>query len=203
LAAEDTYLTIDSRAEGIFRDRGSRFLAFAFPVQSRDEIGTILADLKKAYHDARHHCYAYRLGADKKEYRVNDGGEPSNSAGRPILGQITSRDLSNILIVVVRYFGGTKLGVGGLIHAYRSAASDALENARIVKAVESDPVEIRYPYALTGAIMKIVDEERLKIREQDFTETCRLTVLVPKSRSARLLERVNKLAGASAVPAGS
>ena len=132
---KDNYLSIEKRSEGIYKDRGSKFLAFAFPVYQEDEIKDILAELRKEYHDARHHCYAYRLGASKEIYRVNDDGEPSSSAGKPIFGQIQSNDLSNILIVVVRYFGGTLLGVGGLINAYRSAAADALINASIIERV--------------------------------------------------------------------
>ena len=194
----DTYRTIDKKAEGVFRDRGSRFIAFAFPVYSLDEIKSILTGLKKEFNDARHHCYAYRLGAAKQEYRANDDGEPSSSAGKPILGQIQAHDLSNILIVVIRYFGGTLLGVGGLINAYRSAASDALQNARIVEGVERLPVLIRYPYALTNDIMKIIDEEKIKITNQDFTDACKLEAMVRKSRIKQVMERINKLPGAHA-----
>ena len=123
---KDLYLTIEKTTEGLYKETGSKFLAMAFPVSTREEISERLAELRKKYHDARHHCYAWRLGADMEEYRVNDDGEPSGSAGLPIFGQIQSRDLSNVLVVVVRYFGGTLLGVGGLIRAYRAAASGAL-----------------------------------------------------------------------------
>ncbi len=198
MADADTYRTIEKPAEGVFRDRGSKFLAFAYPVHSLGEIKTILGDLKKQYHDARHHCYAYRLGAAKKEYRINDDGEPAHSAGKPILGQIQAYDLSNILIVVVRYFGGTLLGVGGLIHAYRSAAAASLQNASIVLEYETELVEIRFPYTLTNEIMKMVEAERIRIRNQDYKESCRLEVLVRKSRTGQVLERVNKLPDASA-----
>ena len=132
MSTADKYLTIEKNSDGIFKDRGSKFLAFAYPVSSPEEIKIILAELRKKYHDARHHCYAYMLGAEKETYRSNDDGEPSSSAGKPILGQIQSNNLSNILIVVVRYFGGTLLGVGGLINAYRSAAADAIRNANII-----------------------------------------------------------------------
>jgi uncharacterized YigZ family protein len=203
MPAPDTYRTIEQKSDGIYRDRGSRFLAFAYPVQSTDEIKSILATLRKQYHDARHHCYAYRLGAAKNEFRSSDDGEPSGSAGKPILGQVRAFDLSNVLVVVVRYFGGTLLGVGGLIQAYRSAAADALRKARIIEAEETDPVHIRYPYPLTNEIMKIVEEEKIRIVEQVFTGDCSLLGRVRKSRLHGLLERINKLPGATAEPAGS
>ena len=130
---KDLYLTISSNTKGQFKDRGSRFIALAFHVVSEDEIKEQITLLRKEYHDARHHCFAWRLGPDMERYRVNDDGEPSGSAGRPIFGQIQSRELTDILVVVIRYFGGTLLGVGGLINAYRSAASDALEHANITE----------------------------------------------------------------------
>ncbi len=198
MSAEDTYRTIDKRAEGLFRDRGSKFLSFAFSVRSEKEIKSILEKLRKEYHDARHHCYAYRLGAAKKKYRANDDGEPSSSAGKPILGQIQAYDLSNVLIVVVRYFGGTLLGVGGLINAYRSAAKDALQNATIIDATETDLIEIRYTYPITNMIMKIIDDEKMTIQEQNFTDSCRLTALIRKSRIKQVLVRINKLPDANA-----
>lgn len=128
----DEYLTISKPSEGLFKDRGSKFLAFAYPVSSEDEIKEIQEHLRSEYHDARHHCYAYMLGKDKNVFRANDDGEPSSTAGKPILGQIKSYDLTNILIVVIRYFGGTKLGVSGLINAYKTAAEEALKNAKII-----------------------------------------------------------------------
>lgn len=195
---QDTYRTIEKTAEGVFKDRGSKFLAFAYPVYNLAHIKSILGDLRKKYHDASHHCYAYRLGASKKEYRANDDGEPSNSAGKPILGQIQSRDLSNILIVVIRYFGGSLLGVGGLINAYRSASSNALGNARIITGIESDLLVICFPYSLTSEIMKIIDEEKMKVMHQDFTDSCRLDALLRKSRTKQVLERINKLGNAHA-----
>ena len=163
MAELDTYRTIKQRSEGVFRDRGSKFLAFAFPVNTRDEIKKTLAELRKEYHDARHHCYAY--------------GEPSGTAGKPILGQIRSNDLSNILIVVVRYFGGTLLGVGGLINAYRTAAANAIHDAIIITAAEQDLIEINFPYVIMNKIMKIIRDEGMKILEQDFTETCKINLL--------------------------
>jgi uncharacterized YigZ family protein len=187
--SQDTYRTIKQRSEGSFRDRGSKFLAFAFPVYSTDEIKTILAYLKKDYHGARHHCYAYRLGAAKAVYRTYDDGEPSGSAGNPILGQIRSFDLSNILIVVVRYFGGTLLGVGGLINAYRSAAASALQNATIITEAEQDLIEMEFPYAMMHEVLKIIRDEGMKLQAQDYDEACRIRALIRKSRTSRLIER--------------
>jgi uncharacterized YigZ family protein len=129
----DSYLTIENPSEGLFRDKGSRFLSFAFPVQTEDEIHKILENNHKKYHDAHHHCYAWRLGVDMNHFRSNDDGEPGNSAGKPILGQIQSFQLTNLLIIVVRYFGGTLLGVGGLIQAYKAASMDAIKNAHIIE----------------------------------------------------------------------
>ena len=130
---EDTYKTIEKPSEGLFKDKGSKFISFAFPVDNEEEIKEIVQSIKKEHHSARHHCYAWRLGADQLLFRANDDGEPSSTAGKPILGQIQSFDLTNILIVVVRYFGGTLLGVSGLINAYRNAALDAINQAEIVE----------------------------------------------------------------------
>jgi len=195
---QDRYRSIQTKSEGIYKDRGSKFLAFAFPVYSKEEVKGILDGLRKEYHDASHHCYAYRLGASKLEYRVNDDGEPSGSAGKPVFGQIQSHDLSNVLIVVVRYFGGTLLGVGGLINAYRSAAADALQNAIKIEKVESDKIIIHFPYDLTNDIMKLIEDEKLEITHQEYTEACIITALVPKSNKNSVLHRINKISGAEA-----
>jgi len=193
MAEHDTYRTIKRRSEGVFRDRGSKFLAFAFPVYSTEEIKNSLAELRKEYHDARHHCYAYRLGAAKEIFRANDDGEPSGSAGNPILGQIRSKNLSNILIVVVRYFGGSLLGVGGLINAYRTASANAIQNATIITAAEQDLVEIFFPYILMNKVMKIIRDEKMIIQKQDFTETCKIKAFIRKSRTAELLKRLSNM----------
>jgi len=189
MAELDTYRTIKRRSEGVFRDRGSKFLAFAFPVYSTEEIKKKLAELRKEYHDARHHCYAYRLGAAKEIFRANDDGEPSGSAGNPILGQIRSKNLSNILIVVVRYFGGTLLGVGGLINAYRTASANAIQEAIIITAAEQDLVEISFPYALMNRVLNIIRDEKMIIQKQDFKETCKIKAFIRKNRTAELLKR--------------
>jgi uncharacterized YigZ family protein len=198
MAELDTYRTVKQRSEGVFRDRGSKFMAFAFPVHTRDEIKKTLAELKKEYHDARHHCYAYRLGAAKEIFRANDDGEPPGSAGNPILGQIRSKDLSNILIVVIRYFGGTLMGVGGLIKAYRTAADNAIQNAIIITAAEQDLIEINFPYSKMNDIMKIIRDEGMDIQEQDFTETCQIKAFIRKSRTGQLLNRLSFMKETSA-----
>ncbi len=195
MSEPDTYRTIKHRSEGVFRDKGSKFLAFAFPVYTADEIKRKLDELRKEYHDARHHCYAFRLGADRERYRAYDDGEPSGSAGNPILGQIRSNDLSNILIVVVRYFGGTLLGVGGLINAYRTAAANAIEEATIITAAERDLIGINFPYSMMNEIMKIIRDEGMKIQEQGFAENCQIKALVRKSRTDQVLNRISYLSG--------
>jgi uncharacterized YigZ family protein len=198
MAEFDAYRTIKQRSEGIFRDRGSKFKAFAFPVYTLDEIKKTLAELRKEYHDARHHCYAYRLGAAKEIFRANDDGEPSGSAGNPILGQIRANDLSNILIVVVRYFGGTLLGVGGLINAYRTAAANAIQNAIIITAAEQDEIRINFPYSMMNEIMKIIRDEGMKIQEQDFAENCQIKASVRKSHTEQVLGKISFLDGTEA-----
>ena len=198
MAELDTYRTIKQRSEGIFRDRGSKFLAFAFPVYTIDEINKTLAELRKEYHDARHHCYAYRLGAAKEIFRANDDREPSGSAGNPILGQIRANDLSNILIVVVRYFGGTLLGVGGLINAYHTAAANAIQDATIIIAAEQDLIGINFPYSMTNEIMKIIRDEGMEIQEQDFTENCQIKAFIRKSHTDQVLNKISFLEGTEA-----
>ena len=173
---EDTYKTILSPSEGMFKDKGSRFIARAFPVESVEEIKEILAALRKEYHDARHHCYAYRLGPGDSNYRVNDDGEPANSAGKPILGQIQSHDLTNILIVVIRYFGGILLGVGGLIHAYREAAKESLEHAEIVQKTFNSDVTILFQYPVMNDVMRIIKDSRARIIMQEFGLDCKMQV---------------------------
>ena len=170
-----SFRTIAGPAEGQYKQKGSRFLAFAYPVETQEEIRSRRSDLKKKYFDARHHCFAWTLGADKHMFRVNDDGEPGHSAGDPILGQIRSRDLTNVLVVVVRYFGGTKLGVGGLISAYKLAAANALDNAVIVDKDLKKTVIISYDYSATAEITRLIKEFDLVIESQSFDEACVLT----------------------------
>lgn len=192
---EDTYLTIKQPSEGLFKDRGSKFLGLAFPVTSEEEIKKHLNELRKLHPGANHHCYAFRLGADKQAYRANDDGEPSNTAGKPILGQIQSKDLTNILIVVVRYFGGTLLGVSGLINAYKLAALDAIQNATIIENTVNDVYEIRFDYLHMNDVMKIIKDEELKILSQQSELTCLYTFSVRKSNSTSVYDRMSKIEG--------
>lgn len=177
---EDTYRTIEAPAEGLYKEKGSKFIALAFPVFSEDEVKETIADLRKQYYDARHHCYAYSLGADKSRYRANDDGEPNHSAGDPILGQIRSFDLSNVLVVVVRYFGGAKLGVSGLIHAYKTATADALTTATIVEQHETALLQLHFAYPQMNDVMSLVKEYDLRVKDQQFELDCKMTLEVRK-----------------------
>ncbi|PLX15040.1 MAG: YigZ family protein [Salinivirgaceae bacterium] len=189
----DLYRTIKSPSKGSFKDRGSKFFAFAYPIETEDEFKENMQVLKKEYHDARHHVYAFRLGSDKKTYRASDDGEPSNSSGPPVLGQIQSYDLTNVMIVVVRYFGGTKLGVPGLINAYRSAAADAIENAKIIEKTEEKTVRIQFEYPDMNNVMRIIKDQDLNIINQDFQLACIIDLSVRLRDIEQVLERVNKL----------
>ncbi len=192
---EDTYRTTTKASKGLFKDKGSKFIAISFPVGSEEEVKHKLAELRKEYHDARHHCYAYQLGFDKSAYRINDDGEPSGTAGKPIFGQILSKDLTNILIVVVRYFGGTKLGVSGLINAYRSAARDALDNNTIITKTINEIYELSFDYPLMNDVMRILKDEKLKQLSQSFELSCSLTFSVRKSDAMRVHEKFKKMHG--------
>ncbi|MCH7399068.1 YigZ family protein [Belliella sp. DSM 107340] len=174
----DTYLTISNVSEGLYKEKGSKFLAFAYPVSDENEVKEILDSLRKQYYDARHHCYAYILGKNQDQYRANDDGEPNHSAGDPILGQIRSKNLSNTLIVVIRYFGGTKLGVGGLITAYKTAALEALENNEIMEAIVKKNVILKFDYLAMNDVMRMVKDLDLEILSQDFDNTCKITLRV-------------------------
>ncbi|MDR2125274.1 MAG: YigZ family protein [Prevotellaceae bacterium] len=190
----DRYKTIDAQATGIYREKGSKFLSFAYPVASENEIKLIIAQLKKEYFDARHHCYAYRLGVNGEIFRANDGGEPSGTAGRPIYGQILSYDITNILIVVVRYFGGIKLGTSGLINAYKTAAIDALKNSKTVERTERQTVTLRFAYNAMNDIMKIVKDEKIEITEQITELDCHMKLKIDKSKIQPVLEKLSKTA---------
>jgi uncharacterized YigZ family protein len=183
----DSYLTIENPSEGLFREKGSRFLSFTFPVQNEDEIQIILENIRKKYHDARHHCYAWRLGADMSHFRANDDGEPGNSAGKPILGQIQSFQLTNILVIVVRYFGGTLLGVGGLIQAYKAASMDAIKNAKIIIQYLYINYRLNFKYEDMNLVMSVIKDMNLKPWGQKFEIDCELSLKVRKSEENSLL----------------
>jgi len=184
----DSFLSIESPSTGLFKTKGSKFLSYAFPVNSEDEIKEHLNKIKKEHYSARHHCFAWRLGAEKNNFRVNDDGEPSFSAGKPILGQIQKLDLSDILIIVVRYFGGTLLGVGGLIQAYKSAASDALEHAQIKEKVETVPFEIKFEYTQMNEVMHLFKKTRLPVLKKEFNLSCKIFSEIRKSKADSLTE---------------
>lgn len=185
-----SYRTIEKAAEGLYKEKGSRFLAFAWPVVTEDDIKAHLEQTRKKYFDARHHCFAWVLGADRKSFRAFDDGEPNHSAGDPILGQIRSKELTNILIVVVRYFGGVKLGVGGLISAYKLAAAHALEKAIIVERDVMTNVKVSYDYPCTAEVMRLIKDFDLLIEEQSFENTCVLMVRCKLKHQKMLLEKL-------------
>jgi uncharacterized YigZ family protein len=185
-----SYRTITKPAEGQYREKGSRFLAFAFPVATETEIKAHIAQLHKKYFDARHHCFAWMLGAEKQLFRAFDDGEPSHSAGDPILGQIRSKDLTNILVVVVRYFGGIKLGVGGLITAYKTAADDVLSQADITERDVVGSLHVAYDYEATPEVMRLIKEFDLVIESQNFEANCSLVVDFKLRDREKLFERL-------------
>jgi len=191
----DLYKTIQSPSKGIYKEKGSKFLAFAFSLSSEEKIKEQIGLLQKEYHDARHHCYAWQLGASMERYRVNDDGEPSGSAGNPIFGQIQAHDLTNILVVVVRYFGGTLLGVGGLIRAYRSAASAALEQARIIELKVCDRVKLEFEYEQMNSVMRVIKDLELDFEDQEFDLKCTLTLRVWKRKMDRVLSLLSIIDG--------
>ena len=189
----DTYRSIETASEGLFKDNGSRFIALAYPVETEDQVRDIVAGLKKEYHDARHHCYAYRLGHLGDRFRANDDGEPSGSAGRPILGQIDSAGLSDILVVVVRYFGGIKLGIPGLIRAYKTSTADALANARVVEKVAGLSFRVRYDYLDMNAVMKVLKDLSLPVSGQIFDTQCSVDVRVRLTLLEGFRERMGQI----------
>ncbi|TKG94368.1 YigZ family protein [Puteibacter caeruleilacunae] len=191
----DTYLTIENASEGLFKDKGSKFIAYAYPVSTEEEIKDHIARLKKEHHNARHHCYAWRLGAEKKLFRANDDGEPSSTAGKPILGQIQANDLTNILIVVVRYFGGTLLGVSGLINAYREGAAEAIENAVIVEKIVEDIIKVDFDYLNMNNVMKVIKDDNLNQVETKFDLNCTIKLAVRQNDTERILNKFNDIIG--------
>ncbi|MFA7117014.1 MAG: YigZ family protein [Bacteroidales bacterium] len=189
---EDSYKSISAPSEGLYKEKGSKFLAFVFPVESEDQIKTHRDELRKTHFDARHHCFAFRLGIKGDRYRMNDDGEPSFTGGKPIYGQILSNELSDILIVVVRYFGGTKLGVPGLTRAYKSAAANALENAEIIEKIIKEDVRIKYSYDNTSIVMHTISDFNLTPEEQTFEEDCRMLVKVRLKDLEKFKEEIVK-----------
>ena len=191
----DCFKSISGLSTGLFKDNGSKFLAFAYPVTSEEEIKSIIQELKKEYYDARHHCYAYRLGHTGATWRMNDDGEPSSTAGRPIYGQILSAQLSDILVVVVRYFGGIKLGVPGLIRAYKTSTADAIANAEIVEKIASKMYRIHFGYMGMNSVMKVLKDMGLEQKNQKFDMECSIDTSVRLSLVESFEERMADVEG--------
>lgn len=190
----DEYKTItEVIGEGFYSEKRSKFLAFAHHVETIDEIKDILASYRKKYYDARHVCYAYMLGADKADFRANDDGEPSSTAGKPILGQINSYDLTNVLVIVVRYYGGVNLGTGGLIVAYRTAAADALDHATIETRLVEEVITYSFPYPMMNAVMRVIKEMQPRIVSQTFDNTCSISMSIRQEKAPVLRDRLGKL----------
>lgn len=189
----DTFKTIKAPSQSVYTEKRSKFLAFAIPVESVDEIKHHVAEYQKEYYDARHVCYAYMLGAERTEFRANDNGEPSGTAGKPILGQINSNELTNILVIVVRYFGGIKLGTSGLIVAYRQAALEAIENAEVIEKTVDEDVVFMFEYPFLNDVMRIVKEENPQIIAQGYDSDCNMTLRIRKGCMAKLKQRLEKV----------
>lgn len=191
----DTYLTIDKPVEIIYKDKGSKFITYAYHVTNEQQIKEILTQLKKEHHTANHHCYAYRLGPDKQVFRANDDGEPNNTAGKPILGQIQSADLTDVFIVVVRYFGGTLLGVSGLINAYKTSAAEVIKAAIIVEKQIMFYYTVSFPFEQMNDVMKILKQSDCKINNQLFDNNCQIEFTVRKANSEACEEKLKKVEG--------
>lgn len=190
---EDTYRTIEKSAEGIFRDKGSKFISYAYPFTAEDQLKEIITDLKTLHPKARHHCWAYRIGPDRTVYRLNDDGEPSGTAGRPILNVLLSQDVTNIIVVVVRYFGGTLLGVPGLINAYKTATQEVLSALEIVEKTVNDIYKIEFDYLAMNDVMRVVKEENITISKQVFDNTCYMEIEVRKMQVNSVIIRFDKI----------
>ena len=187
----DEYRTLKGPSEGLYKEKGSKFIAHAIPVSSLEEVKSNLERLRKIYHDARHHCYAYRIGEEPGETRYNDDGEPSGTAGKPIFGQIQSYDLTNVLILVVRYFGGIKLGTGGLMQAYKTASKDAIENGSIVMKTWMNVLSIGFKYEQMNEIMHMIKEEDLHPKSQEFDLKCHIVLEIRRGKTEEFLQKIS------------
>ena len=190
---EDTYKTISTTGEGYYTEKRSKFLAFAHHVETVEEVKEIVASYRKKYYDARHVCYAYMIGADRQAFRANDDGEPSSTAGKPILGQINSNELTDILIVVVRYYGGVNLGTSGLIVAYREAAADAISHTTIENRFVEEEIVYDFPYVMMNQVMKVIKEMNPRIVSQEYDNTCQIRMRIRKSLAEQLQKRLDNL----------
>ncbi|WP_303921171.1 YigZ family protein [Draconibacterium sediminis] len=192
---DDQYKTIETPSTGYFKDKGSKFYSYAYPLKDEEEVKELVAALKKEHHSARHHCYAWRLGTEEIRTRANDDGEPSSTAGKPILGQLQSYEVTNILVVVVRYFGGTLLGVSGLINAYREATVEALNNAEIISKLIEIQYELKFEYDMLNTVMNKLKQDNYDIVTTDFQESCRLIFKTRKSEDERAFQSFNEIYG--------
>jgi uncharacterized YigZ family protein len=192
---KDTYNTIDGFAEGLFKDKGSKFHSYIFHVTNEDQVKDITQKIKKEHFSARHHCYAYRLGYTGEKYRVNDDGEPSGTAGRPIYGQLLSNGLTNVLIVVVRYFGGTLLGVSGLINAYKNAAIDSIDHAMVVSKIIECKYELVFDYPIQNIVMRVIKDEQLEVCFSEFEMKCKLHIQVRLNRDEGVMQKFKLISG--------
>lgn len=192
---DDTYFTLEEASEGTFRDKGSKFIAYAFPFKDESQLKDIIANIKSLHPKARHHCWAYRLSTDRSVFRINDDGEPSGTAGRPILNVLLSVDVTNIIVIVVRYFGGTLLGVPGLINAYKTATQEALNAATIVQKTVNDIYKVTFDYVQMNAIMRIVKEENVTILDQQYDNTCILKLEIRKMHVNIVIGKLEKVEG--------
>ncbi len=190
---EDTYKTISTTGEGYYTEKRSKFLAFAHHVESVEEVKEIVASYRKKYYDARHVCYAYMIGADRHTFRANDDGEPSSTAGKPILGQINSNELTDILIVVVRYYGGVNLGTSGLIVAYREAAADAISHTTIENRFVEEEIVYDFPYVMMNQVMKVIKDMNPRIVSQEYDNTCQIRMRIRQSLAEQLQKRLDNL----------
>jgi uncharacterized YigZ family protein len=194
---DDAYMTISSPCEGLYKEKGSKFLAFAFPVSTKEQVKPIVDDLRKKHHDARHVCFAYIINPQSPETRANDDGEPSGTAGRPMLGALQSKGVVNVLMVVVRYFGGTKLGTSGLINAYKTASLDALENGEIIERNLEAILSIRFSYFVMNDVMKVMKEENPTVLSQSFDNECAMQLQVRLNDYEKLKSRLENIEGVS------
>ena len=191
----DAYLTIKNPSEGIYKEKGSKFIAFAYPILSEEDFKEHLQQLKKDYHDARHHCYAFKLGLTENEFRYSDDGEPNNSAGKPIYGQILSNNLTNVAIIVIRYFGGTKLGVGGLITAYKEATADAINNAKIIEKTVNNYYKIYFDYPVMSDVMNFIKQHQLDVTNQVFENSCEIDFNIRTTETENIIIELEKIEG--------
>lgn len=197
MSSNTSYKTLLEASSGVYKEKGSKFYSYAYPIDSETDVKIFLQKIKKEHHSARHHCFAYVIGKDGTKFRANDDGEPSGTAGKPILGQINSNSLTNILIIVVRYFGGTLLGTSGLIRAYRAAAADAIQNGKIIIRTIKKQILIKFPYPLINEVMKVLKEGSYKPIEQEFGDVCKIITEIPEGDIEFVSDKLEHMEGIS------